>query len=56
MTWFNRILIIIAAALILFAIGRFMLKSWIFAVAAAAVIAVVLAVYFGWVSRRSSVK
>jgi hypothetical protein len=56
MTWFNRILIIIAAALILFAIGRFVLKSWIFAVAAAAVVAVVLGVYFARGSRGGSAK
>ena len=35
MTWINRALIAIAAALIVFAIGRFVLKSWIFAAAGA---------------------
>ncbi|MEJ2121805.1 MAG: hypothetical protein P8Z76_14085 [Alphaproteobacteria bacterium] len=47
MTWINRALIAIAAALIVFVIGRYVLKSWIFAAAGAGVVIVVLAVYFG---------
>lgn len=45
MTWINRALIAIAAVLIIFVIGRYVLKSWIFAAAAAGVIGLVLAVY-----------
>jgi len=52
MTWINRALIAIAAALIVFAIGRFVLKSWIFAAAAAGVVILVLAVYFGREGRK----
>lgn len=52
MTWINRALIAVAAGLIVFAIGRFALKSWIFAVAGAAVVVLVLAVYFGRTQRQ----
>ena len=45
MTWINRILIAMSAALIIFVIGRFVLQSWIFAAAGAIVIALVLTVY-----------
>jgi len=52
MTWINRALIAIAAALIVFVIGRYMLKSWLFAGVGAAVVVLVLGVYFGRVQRR----
>jgi hypothetical protein len=52
MTWINRALIAIAAALVVFVIGRFVLKSWYFAGAGAAVVILVLAVYFGRPQRR----
>jgi hypothetical protein len=52
MTWINRALIAIAAGLIMVAIGRFALKSWIFAAAGAAVVVLVLAVYFSRSQRQ----
>jgi hypothetical protein len=52
MTWINRALIAIAAALVVFAIARIVLKSWIFAAAGAAVVILVLAVYFGRTQRQ----
>ena len=45
MTLINRLFIAASAALIMVAIGRFVLKSWIFALAGAVVVALVLIVY-----------
>ena len=56
MTWINRVLIAVSAALIMFAIGRFVLKSWIFAAAGALIVVLILAVYFGRAGRPRSTK
>lgn len=52
MTWINRALIAIAAALIVLVIGRYILQSWIYAAAAAGVVILVLAVYLGRPQRQ----
>lgn len=56
MTWINRLLIVACAALAMMAIGRFVLKSWLFAAVGALVIALVLVVYLGWVQRPRATK
>ena len=56
MTWINRLLIVASVALVIMAIGRFVLKSWIFAAIGALVVALVLVVYLGWVQRPRATK